>query len=71
MRMLRLTIIYEAMKLRNDWSERGATTNGESDKLTSALNASCATLLTTGQPDGSGMIDKDIQLDLDITALCL
>lgn len=34
------TIIYEAMKLRKDCSERGAIIDGESERLTKALKAS-------------------------------
>jgi hypothetical protein len=37
-------MIYDTMKFKNCGSESAATTKGESDKLTKALNASCATL---------------------------
>jgi len=42
-----LTIMYDITKFRNDGSERGATSNGESDRLTSARKASWATVSMT------------------------
>ena len=40
----RRTIMYEAIKFRNDSSERGVIISGESERLINARKASCAML---------------------------